>query len=195
MRRRPTTDTEGFTAKDAKDAKEARVNRRVVRRRTQRGPDSLMKSRVLKLFTALVLVLCLNMNISAQKQAKSLDCLDTAKTQSELNDCTGQDATQAERELNKNYQSILRKYAEQPIFVERMRIAQRAWLKFRDAQLEMRFPPSDLSGSAEPMCYALYKAELTQGRTQQLKPWLQGIEEGDVCAGSIKRPEELSNRK
>ena len=149
-------DTEGFTAKDAKDAKEARVNRRVVRRRTQRGPDSLMKSRVLKLFTALVLVLCLNMNISAQKQAKSLDCLDTAKTQSELNDCTGQDATQAERELNKTYQSILRKYAEQPIFLERMRIAQRAWLKFRDAQLKMCFPPSDLSGSAS-QCAMRYK--------------------------------------
>ena len=135
-----------------------------------------MKSRILKLFTAFLLVLCLTMNISAQKQARSLDCLDTAKTQSELNDCTGQDAAKAERELNKTYQSILRKYADQPVFVDRMRVAQRAWLKFRDAQLEMRFPPSDLSGSAEPMCYALYKAELTQERTQQLKPWLLGIE-------------------
>jgi uncharacterized protein YecT (DUF1311 family) len=152
-----------------------------------------MKSNILKLFTALLLVLCLSMTVSAQKQAKSCDCLDKAKTQSELNDRTGQSAAEAERELNKTYQSILKKYADQPAFVGRMRLAQRAWLRFRDAQLEMRFPPSDQSGSAEPMCYAQYKAELTQERTQQLKPWLKGIEEGDVCAGSIKRPEEISN--
>jgi hypothetical protein len=36
------------------------------------------------------------------------------------------------------------------------------------------------------MCHALYKAELTQARTRELKVWLDGIEEGDVCAGSVK---------
>jgi uncharacterized protein YecT (DUF1311 family) len=185
----PTSATERFTAKDAR---EARLNRRV-RGDRKEGTDFLMKSNILKVFTALLLVLCLSMNVSAQKQAKSSDCLDKAKTQSELNDCTGQSAAEAERELNKTYQSILKKYTDQPAFVGRMRLAQRAWLRFRDAQLEMRFPPSDQSGSAEPMCYAQYKAELTAQRTQQLRPWLQGIEEGDVCAGSIKRPEEISN--
>ena len=140
------------------------MNRRVVRRRTQRGPDSLMKSRVLKLFTALVLVLCLNMTYpSAQKQAKSFDCLDTAKTQSELNDCTGQDATQAERELNKTISEYPKEVCRTTHFCRANAYRATGMVKIsRDAQLEMRFPPSDLSGSAEPMCYALYKAELTQ---------------------------------
>jgi uncharacterized protein YecT (DUF1311 family) len=73
-----------------------------------------MKSNILKLFTALLLVLCLSMNVSAQKQAKSSDCLDKAKTQSELNDCTGQSAAEAEQELNKTYQSMYPKEVCRP---------------------------------------------------------------------------------
>ncbi|HEY2915399.1 MAG TPA: lysozyme inhibitor LprI family protein, partial [Candidatus Angelobacter sp.] len=90
------------------------------------------------------------------------------------------------RELNATYQGILKKYADDPAFIGRLRTAQRAWLKFRDAQLQMKFPPSNQVGSVAPMCHALYKAELTQARTRELKIWLDGIEEGDVCAGSVK---------
>jgi uncharacterized protein YecT (DUF1311 family) len=86
-----------------------------------------------------------------------------------LNKSAGNDSADAERELNATYQGIVKKYADDPAFIGRLRTAQRAWVKFRDAQLEMRFPPSDLVGSARPMCYASYKAELTQARTRKLK--------------------------
>jgi uncharacterized protein YecT (DUF1311 family) len=123
----------------------------------------------------------------AQKlEKKTPKCLDTAQTQTDLNKSAGNDSANAERELNETYQGILKKYANDPAFIGRLRTAQRAWLKFRDAQLQMRFPPSNEAGSVAPMCYASYKAELTQARTRQLKVWLDGIEEGDVCAGSIK---------
>jgi uncharacterized protein YecT (DUF1311 family) len=138
----------------------------------------------------LIMFLCLLLTVPgawAQKQEKKTSkCVDTPQTQSDLNNSAGKDNANAERELNATYQGILKKYADDPAFIGRLRTAQRAWLKFRDAQLEMRFPPSDLAGSAEPMCYASYKAELTQARTRELKVWLDGIEEGDVCAGTIK---------
>jgi uncharacterized protein YecT (DUF1311 family) len=138
----------------------------------------------------LVMFLCLLLTAPdawAQKQEKkSSKCVDSAQTQSDLNNSAGKDSANAERELNATYQGILKKYADDPAFIGRLRTAQRAWLKFRDAQLQMRFPPSNQAGSVAPMCYASYKAELTQARTRELKVWLDGIEEGDVCAGSVK---------
>jgi len=146
-----------------------------------------MKSR-----SAVLLVIFLFLLLAApgawgqKREKKAPKCLDTAQTQRDLNDSAGNESAKAERELNATYQGILKKYADDPAFIGRLRIAQRAWLKFRDAQLEMRFLPSDQAGSAKPMCYASYKVELTQARARELKVWLDGVEEGDVCAGSIK---------
>jgi uncharacterized protein YecT (DUF1311 family) len=141
-----------------------------------------------------VIILCLFVTaalVRAQKSAKAPDCLDTAQTQGELNECAGGKATQADRKLNQTYQAVLKKYADKTVFIDRLRKAQRAWVTFRDAQLEMKFPSGEAAGSVEPMCYSLYKAELTEKRSNELREWLKGIEEGDVCCGSIKTPEEL----
>ncbi|EDN69294.1 conserved hypothetical protein [Beggiatoa sp. PS] len=42
------------------------------------------------------------------------------------------------------------------------------------------------------MCYALAKTDLTRTRIKEMKKWLSGIPEGDVCAGSIKHSHELT---
>jgi uncharacterized protein YecT (DUF1311 family) len=134
----------------------------------------------------LVMFLFLSLTASDTWAKKTTKCPDTVQTQSDLNNSVGKDSAKAERELNTTYQGILKKYADDPEFIGRLRTAQRAWVKFRDAQLQMKFPPSAQAGSVAPMCYASYKAELTQARTRELKVWLDGIEEGDVCAGSVK---------
>jgi hypothetical protein len=41
-------------------------------------------------------------------------------------------------------------------------------------------------GSVQPMCWYMYITDLTDDRTKKLKAWLTRIEEGDVCAGSVK---------
>ena len=131
------------------------------------------------------------------KAAKNESCYDTAQTQTELNDCAGNDLVKADKDLNITYQRILKKYAKDALFVKRLKEAQRAWLAFRDAQIQMKFPTSSAAestvqyGTVYPMCSASYKAELTEQRTKQLREWLTGIEEGDVCAGSVKTPEDL----
>jgi hypothetical protein len=41
-------------------------------------------------------------------------------------------------------------------------------------------------GSVHPMCVAMYLTQLTEERIKILRIWLDGIEEGDVCCGSVK---------
>lgn len=99
----------------------------------------------------------------------------------------------ADAELNRVYQQVVKKYADEPAFINKFKQAQRAWLKFRDAHLESRYPAEDKRdyGSIYSLCSSNLLAELTQARTEQLKLWLEGIEEGDGCAGSVRTPGAL----
>jgi uncharacterized protein YecT (DUF1311 family) len=133
----------------------------------------------------------------AQKHSTTEKCYDTAQTQTELNECAGNSLVKADHELNRTYQQILKKYAKDTLFLQRLKRAQRAWMTFRDAELQMKFPSSSVTdiktryGSVYPMCYANFKAELTERRNKELSVWLKGIEEGDVCSGSVNTPAEL----
>ncbi|MBF0497520.1 MAG: DUF1311 domain-containing protein [Deltaproteobacteria bacterium] len=95
----------------------------------------------------------------------------------------------ADAQLNKVYNLILTEYREQTIFIQKLKIAQRAWVKFRDAQIDaIEAPESPESvGSADTMCRCIALTKLTDQRTRELKQWLDGIEEGDICNSSIKR--------
>lgn len=147
-------------------------------------------------FRKLLLAACTGLTMPApfaQARQAFRACIDQAGTQADLNDRAAQTAESAERALNETYHAILKKYSDRPLFIRRLREAQRAWLKFRGAQLSMRFPAKAAAnaqeeyGSVYPMCYAEYKSELTRQRTEDLQRWLDGVQEGDVCAGSVKR--------
>lgn len=94
----------------------------------------------------------------------------------------------ADKELNEVYNKILTDHKKDTIFIENLKKAQRLWVQFRDAELTMKFPayPGNHYGSILPMCRAFYLKELTENRTETLKVWLRGIEEGDACKGSLK---------
>ena len=95
----------------------------------------------------------------------------------------------SDAELNKVYREILKEYSNDTIFIKALRISQRNWIKFRDSELKMKYPDRESSGwygSIYPLCVSNYLAELTQIRTERLKIWLTGIEEGDVCSGTVK---------
>jgi hypothetical protein len=47
--------------------------------------------------------------------------------------------------------------------------------------------PLQKYGSVYPSCVAIAKTELTIARNQQLRMWIEGLEEGEVCAGSVRR--------
>ena len=121
-------------------------------------------------------------------------CLQQAQTQKAMTSCQNFDFKQADAELNRVYQQIKRAYQDDPQFLAKLKQSQRTWLKQRDADLAMRFPAEDTAleyGSVYPMCYAAVATELTTQRIAFLKQWLSGIEEGDVCSGSVKTPEQI----
>ncbi|MEO6365528.1 MAG: lysozyme inhibitor LprI family protein [Luteimonas sp.] len=106
----------------------------------------------------------------------------------EMNADAGTNPAAADRELNTVYQQVLLKHAMDKNFIRKLRAAQRAWLAYRDAELAARYPdpdPRTAYGCVYPDCAAGLKARLIHARISQLRMWLVGVAEGDVCAGSL----------
>lgn len=119
----------------------------------------------------------------------SFSLVSFSQTQMEMNQDAHLAYQKADKELNRVYQAILTEYKSEPLFIERLKVAQRLWINFRDAELDMRFPKTDKGynyGSVYPMCVSLILKEMTEERTKKLMVWLEGIEEGEMCLGSIK---------
>ncbi len=109
-----------------------------------------------------------------------------AQTQVEMNDEAQENYIKADKELNQVYQQILKEYKDDKVFINKLKIAQRSWIKFRDADMEAMYPDEAEQGSVFPACWFMALESLTKERTEKLRIWLDGIEEGDVCAGSVK---------
>ena len=112
-----------------------------------------------------------------------------SQTQAEMNAELQESYNSSDEELNAVYQAIIREYKNDTIFLKALRFSQRNWIKFRDSELKMKYPERKIRGyygSVYPMCEASYLDELTKDRIKTLKVWLDGIEEGDVCSGSVK---------
>jgi uncharacterized protein YecT (DUF1311 family) len=113
----------------------------------------------------------------------------TAQSQATMSQDAGAAYQKADKELNDVYQRILKEYKEDTVFINNLKNAQRLWVQFRDAEVAMKYPDTKNYRSAAPMCINLYLTALTKERTEKLNVWLTGIEEGDVCAGSVKMKE------
>lgn len=108
-----------------------------------------------------------------------------AQTQTSMAAKAGSDFKKTDSELNRIYQKVLAQYEDDARFVENLKSSQRLWIQLRDAEMKMKFPDeSNENGSCYSMCYYNYIEELTYQRTEALKQWIDGTEEGDVCAGS-----------
>lgn len=116
-------------------------------------------------------------------------CNSSAQTQADMNQDACAKYEKADAEMNAVYRQVLNKYKTEAVFVAKFKTAQRAWIAFRDAHLESLYPePNKLQsyGSVNSMCRCSVLAELTVERAKQLKQWLNGAEEGDVCGGSVR---------
>ncbi|GEM_PF-454824 len=105
---------------------------------------------------------------------------------------------QTDEELNLVYQKILFEYQADSIFIDRLKKAQKIWIEFRDAELEMKYPAENKQlgyGSSYPVCALNYLNELAKKRIQHLRIWIEGIEEGDMCIGSVKLKSELDQMR
>jgi len=98
-------------------------------------------------------------------------------SQSEMNQCSYDDFLKADKALNEVYQALIKQSAGDKTYITALRKAQRAWIKFRDAELDAMFscPEEDIKlcwGSLVGLFYPNAKAELTEERTKKLQHYL-----------------------
>lgn len=109
--------------------------------------------------------------------------LHAQRTQGEMNDSAYRSAYAADSTLRVVYRRLEAKYSKNPVALRKLRAAERAWVAFRDAQIEATYPLDDnMYGSVQPMCLSTLREELTRARIAQLRAALRH-EEGDVCEG------------
>src|SRR5260364_425028 len=58
------------------------------------------------------------------------DCMETARNQAEMTQCAASKARAPDRELNQLYLDIRKQYRDDPVFLNALRRAQRAWIRF-----------------------------------------------------------------
>lgn len=112
-----------------------------------------------------------------------------AQTQLELNAEAHHELKLSEQTMDSVFTAVVEKYDDSPDFIVRLKKAQKAWISYRDAHLESMYPGKNKRanyGSVYPLCASTFLVQLNNQRTEQLKKWLDGIEEGDVCAGSVR---------
>jgi len=109
-----------------------------------------------------------------------------AQSQTAMNMNAYSDYKKADAELNCVYQKILKSYFRETTFIKKFRNAQRLWIQLRDAELAAKYPKSGAYGSVAPMCESIYLETLTRDRIKFLNVWVTGIEEGEVCLGSVR---------
>lgn len=109
-----------------------------------------------------------------------------AQSQTDMNMKAYSDYKKADAELNVVYQKILKSYSRETTFIKKFRNAQRLWIQLRDAELAAKYPNDGTYGSVEPMCESIYLETLTRDRIKFLSVWVTGIEEGEVCLGSVR---------
>jgi uncharacterized protein YecT (DUF1311 family) len=136
------------------------------------------------------LLVCILASMATEVMAteSSQSCFDHADTQLQINQCSNLDNQTADQELNSVYQAVLTKHAKDKSFIDNFKQAQRAWLKWRDAEMAAIYPEQKqpgFYGSSFAGCWSSQLATLTRERTLQLRKWLDGVQEGDVCSGSI----------
>lgn len=102
--------------------------------------------------------------------------------------CAQLDLVSAKKEMAQTYQEVLQRYAADTQFIAKLKASQAAWSAYFDAEMAALYPdPRGVGayGSSFPSCNSEAAAYLIERRTQELRRWLEGAAEGDVCAGSI----------
>ena len=112
----------------------------------------------------------------AQDSAEYRACSDKANTQAEMNACAGAEAKRVDAKLNSTYLALLAKAESQPDAVAKIKVAEKAWVAYRDAYIEATYPAKDKAteyGSIYPLDVALLRAKLTQRQVSALEDMLQ----------------------
>jgi len=124
----------------------------------------------------------------------------SAQSQHQMNKEAWQAYEQADTKLNTIYKKIMASKDVEPEAKKNLRLAQRAWLSFVDAQIGTHYPvkkgenPRELYGSIYPTEVAMMKTELVKARVKQLEEFLPVDDQAESLPKNAKK-EALKNLK
>ncbi|WP_319469515.1 lysozyme inhibitor LprI family protein [uncultured Pseudodesulfovibrio sp.] len=125
------------------------------------------------------LLLCLAISFSALAQPSS----------SENDPFFNCSMAEVDQEMAATLDMIKVEYADYPLFLTRLEEAQLAWEAYRDAFLLSLYPEPDVRlkyGRVFDACWCSNYTAKTKERIKELQRWLDKVEEGDVCSGSVR---------
>lgn len=98
-------------------------------------------------------------------------------TQMEMNQCAYEDFKNADKVLNMSYNELRSLERENKPYLNKLKASQKAWLKFRDAEIETIFAcdSDDMKlcwGSMYPLLYNVEMQKLTETRTKTLVSYI-----------------------
>lgn len=105
------------------------------------------------------------------------------QTQLGMNEAADKEFRAADAEMTQVFNSLLKRAADKPEAIAKLKESQAAWKAYRDAQVKAMwpFPERGMYGSAYPMCVATEMTTLTKARVAELRTMLAPLE-GDVCS-------------
>ncbi len=104
--------------------------------------------------------------------------------QAELNVCAYEDYQAADKKLNDTWKSLMTKYKAEKTATAKLKAAQKAWIAFRDAEMDAMFAceEDDVQtcwGSMYPLLLNSELQTMTEARTQQLQKYIdEGLGSG-----------------
>lgn len=111
--------------------------------------------------------------------AAAVDC-SNAGTQADINECAVKALANDDKTLNAKYQELLGRLGDLPDTAAALKDAQRAWIKFRDA--ECTFASSGVAGgSIQPMVVADCQRIITEERIEAFDVYLNCAEGDTTC--------------
>jgi len=133
-----------------------------------------MKTFIRCLFLCLIVFICLGASAQQRKQDPCEKANESGVTV-DLVECSQKKLAEADAELNKTYRQLIAKMANKQ-WEAKLRLAQQAWIKFRDANCDYESEFSG-GGSAFTFEYNFCLVDMTTVRTKQLLDMLSQIKE------------------
>ena len=130
--------------------------------------------KTLNIFTSTTLLL-FSVSAATVGSAPAFKCNPNG-TQPEINQCAADDYTASDKKLNDTWKSLMAKFKDDKTATAKLKAAQKAWVAFRDAEVEAQFACDDKSGSCwgsmEGMLRNGVLKELTDTRTERLQKYI-----------------------
>lgn len=108
--------------------------------------------------------------ITISSQSNASDNCNNLKTQLEMNACAANEYQREDAKLNEYYKELAGKLG--PSEKERLKAAQRAWIKFRDLQCELEASRYE-GGSIRPLVRSSCLAQVTKQRNEDLRRMIE----------------------